>query len=117
MTSFTKSDLEERDLMFSSAHLTVSLFGAVEVVALFFRCDRDSTGMEFWRDGRRRETAESPPSLHSHGLFLVNLARNESCSIRSVMDAISPNKTMCLKGLGHLHITSTVAAWPCIPMP
>lgn len=50
MTSFTKSDLEERGLMFSSAHLTVSLFGAVEVVALFFRCDKDSMGMEFCRD-------------------------------------------------------------------
>lgn len=49
MTSFTKSDLEERGLMFSSAHLTVSLFGAVEVVA-FFRCDKDSMGMEFCRD-------------------------------------------------------------------
>lgn len=115
MKSFTKSDLEERDLMFSSAHLTVSLFGAVEVVELFFRCD--FMGMEVWRVGRRREAAENPPSLHSHGLFLVNLARNESCSIQSGMDAIAPNKTMCLKGLGHLHITSTVTAWPCIPMP
>lgn len=36
--------------MFSSAHLTVSLFGAVEVVALFFCCDKDSMGMVFCRD-------------------------------------------------------------------
>lgn len=61
ITSFTKSDLEESDLMFSSAHLTVSLFGAVEVVALFFRCDKDSMGMEFWRqeEGSCREPSRS----------------------------------------------------------